>query len=133
MPREAISISRESTDRPRRHGIAVQELLGSISDKWSLLIVRNLSIGPRRFNELKRDIGPISPRMLTQALKRLEKNALVSRTVLPTVPPRVDYALTSLGTTLAIPVNALVTWAYQHKDEIEAGRRRAAKAEDKAC
>jgi DNA-binding HxlR family transcriptional regulator len=76
-----------------------------------------------RFNKLKRTIGQISQRMLTLTLKSLEKDGLVSRTMFPTIPPRVDYELTPLGRTLMGPVMALIDWSHEHQDEIEAARR----------
>ena len=103
---------------------AVSAILGRIGDKWSVLIIQRLGEGPRRFNEIKRIIGGISQRMLTLTLRYLEREGLVSRTVTPTVPPRVDYALTDLGRDLLIPVSALGQWAIQHTPCIEAARAR---------
>lgn len=103
---------------------AVSAILGRIGDKWSVLIIQRLGEGPRRFNEIKRIIGGISQRMLTLTLRNLERDGLVSRTVTPTVPPRVDYALTDLGRDLLIPVSALGQWAIQHTPCIEASRAR---------
>jgi DNA-binding HxlR family transcriptional regulator len=103
---------------------AVSGILGRIGDKWSVLIIQRLGEGPRRFNEIKRIIGGISQRMLTLTLRNLERDGLVSRTVTPTVPPRVDYALTDLGRDLLIPVSALGQWAIQHTPCIEAARAR---------
>jgi DNA-binding HxlR family transcriptional regulator len=103
---------------------AVSGILGRIGDKWSVLIIQRLGEGPRRFNEIKRIIGGVSQRMLTLTLRNLERDGLVSRTVTPTVPPRVDYALTDLGRDLLIPVSALGQWAIQHTPCIEAARAR---------
>lgn len=103
---------------------AVSAILNRIGDKWSVLIIQRLGEGPRRFNELKRIIDGISQRMLTLTLRNLERDGLVSRTVTPTVPPRVDYALTDLGRDLLIPVSALGQWAIQHTPCIEAARAR---------
>lgn len=103
---------------------AVSAILSRIGDKWSVLIIQRLGEGPRRFNEIKRMIGGISQRMLTLTLRNLERDGLVSRTVTPTVPPRVDYALTDLGRDLLIPVSALGAWAIQHTPCIEAARAR---------
>ena len=80
--------------------------------------------GPKRFNELKRMIGGISQRMLTLTLRGLERDGLVTRTVFPTIPPRVDYELTDLGRGLAKPVMALGEWAKAHQGEIEGARTR---------
>ncbi|MGI3900817.1 MAG: winged helix-turn-helix transcriptional regulator [Janthinobacterium lividum] len=102
----------------------VAPVLARVGDKWSVLIVRSLGQGPRRFNELKRDIGGISQRMLSLTLRGLERDGLVNRTVFPVVPPRVDYALTDLGRSLWAPVEALGTWAQSHRAEIAAAQIR---------
>ncbi|OQW62149.1 MAG: transcriptional regulator [Proteobacteria bacterium HN_bin10] len=115
---------------PGSHGCrAVSAILSRIGDKWSVLIIQRLGDGPRRFNEIKRIIGGISQRMLTLTLRNLERDGLVSRTVTPTVPPRVDYALTELGRDLLKPVSALGTWAIEHTPCIEAARARFDAAE----
>ncbi len=101
----------------------VSEVLSRIGDKWSVLVVMLLSDGPRRFNELKKMIGAISQRMLTLTLRGLERDGLVTRTVFPTVPPRVDYALTSLGRSIRPPVEALGAWAFANLDAIERARQ----------
>lgn len=93
---------------------ALGGLLSLIGDKWTVLVVGALSRGPRRFNELRRDIGGISQRMLTLTLKRLEGEGLVTRTPFATIPPRVDYELTTTGHTLIKPLQALADWAVQH-------------------
>jgi DNA-binding HxlR family transcriptional regulator len=103
---------------------AVSAILARIGDKWSVLIITRLGEGPRRFNEIKRMIGGISQRMLTLTLRNLERDGLVTRTVTPSVPPRVDYALTDLGRDLLNPVSALGEWAIQHTSCIEAARAR---------
>ena len=103
---------------------AVSGVLARIGDKWSVLIVSRLGQRPLRFNELKREIGGISQRMLTLTLRGLERDGLVTRTVFPTVPPRVDYELTALGRSLWRPVEALGAWARANQAEIEAARRR---------
>ncbi len=103
---------------------AVSGILNRIGDKWSVLIIQRLGEGSRRFNEIKRIIDGISQRMLTLTLRNLERDGLVSGTVTPTVPPRVDYALTELGRDLLIPVSALGQWAIQHTPCIEAARAR---------
>ncbi len=100
----------------------VSGILARVGDKWSVLIVMLLGDGPRRFNEIKRMIGGISQRMLTLTLKGLERDGMVTRTVYPTIPPRVDYELTDLGRSLSEPVFALGCWAKTHLEEIEAAR-----------
>lgn len=102
--------------------LAVREVLNRVGDKWSVLIVSLLGEQPRRFNELRRMIQGISQRMLTLTLRGLERDGLVSRTVFPTIPPRVDYALTPLGRTLLAPVQALAEWAGEHREEIQNAR-----------
>ena len=102
----------------------VTPVLNRVGDKWSMLIVMILSDGPRRFSELKRAIDGISQRMLTLTLRGLERDGLVSRTVTPTIPPRVDYELTELGHSLREPVQALGQWAIAHIDCIRAAQVR---------
>jgi DNA-binding HxlR family transcriptional regulator len=104
--------------------LAVREVLNRVGDKWSVLIVGTLGDGPLRFSELKRGIEGISQRMLTLTLKGLERDGLVTRTVTPSIPPRVDYELTRLGRTLLEPVGALYTWANTHRSDLDAARAR---------
>ncbi len=103
---------------------AVRPILVRIGDKWSVLIVMALRDGPRRFNQIRRDIGSISQRMLTLTLRGMERDGLVSRKVYPTTPPRVEYALTDLGQSLRAPVEALGTWAVAHEARILAAQAR---------
>jgi DNA-binding HxlR family transcriptional regulator len=98
--------------------------LARVGDKWSVFVIMLLGNGPRRFNEIKRMVGGISQRMLTLTLRGLERDGLVTRTVFPTIPPRVDYELTDLGRGLSQPVIALGTWAIEHLTEIEDARAR---------
>jgi DNA-binding HxlR family transcriptional regulator len=100
----------------------VASVLARIGDKWSVLVIMQLANGPRRFNELKRMIGGISQRMLTLTLRGLERDGHVTRTVFPTIPPRVDYELTELGRGLIEPTQALGQWAQAHIREIERAR-----------
>ncbi len=99
-------------------------VLARVGDKWSVFVIMLLGNGPRRFNEIKRMVGGISQRMLTLTLRGLERDGLVTRTVFPTIPPRVDYELTDLGRGLSQPVIALGTWAMEHLTEIEDARAR---------
>jgi DNA-binding HxlR family transcriptional regulator len=103
---------------------AVSTVLARVGDKWSVLIVRLLGDGPRRFSEIKRMVGGISQRMLTLTLRGLERDGLVTRTVFPTIPPRVDYELTDLGRSLWRPVSALGAWAQENMGEIAAARQK---------
>jgi DNA-binding HxlR family transcriptional regulator len=102
----------------------VASILARVGDKWSVLVIMMLADGPKRFNEIKRMIEGISQRMLTLTLRGLERDGLVTRTVFPTIPPRVDYELTDLGRGLKQPVMALGQWAMDHKREIESARTR---------
>jgi len=102
----------------------VRGVLDRVGDKWSVHVIHLLGSGARRFSDLRRSIDGISQRMLTVTLRGLERDGLVTRTVYPVVPPRVDYALTPLGETLLQTVCDLVHWAEQHTDEIDAARER---------
>src|ERR1700737_3625630 len=99
-------------------------VLARVGDKWSVFVIMLLGDGPRRFNEIKRMVGGISQRMLTLTLRGLERDGLITRTVFPTIPPRVDYELTDLGRGLWQPVEALGTWANEHLTQIEDARAR---------
>src|SRR5574338_771148 len=100
----------------------ISTLLSRIGDKWTVLVVQTLGGGSRRFNELRREIPSVSQRMLTLTLRNLERDGLVSRAVTPSIPPRVDYALTDLGRSLHEPVNALSRWALDNVDAIHAAQ-----------
>ena len=103
----------------------IRDTFALLGDKWSLLIVRILAEGTFRFSELHRIVVGISQRMLTLTLRNLERDSLVSRTIYPEVPPRVEYQLTALGRTLIEPVSALSAWALAHHREIEHHRESA--------
>ena len=102
----------------------ISTLLSRIGDKWTVLVVETLGTGPKRFNELRREIPSVSQRMLTLTLRNLERDGLVSRTVTPTIPPRVDYELTELGRSLVGPLQAIELWALEHVDDIHAAHDR---------
>jgi DNA-binding HxlR family transcriptional regulator len=108
----------------RHQECLAREILDRVGDKWSVYIVAVLGDGPRRFSELRRAIEGISQRMLTLTLRGLERDGLVTRTVHPTVPPSVEYALTTLGRTLIPPVMALVAWAEKNRARIKQARDR---------
>jgi DNA-binding HxlR family transcriptional regulator len=93
---------------------ALSSILALVGDKWTVLIVVLLGDGPKRFNEMKRMVGGISQRMLTFTLRGLERDGLVTRTVFPTTPQRVDYELTKRGSTLWKAVEPLSLWARAH-------------------
>ena len=103
---------------------AISDVLARVGDKWSVLVVTRLGAGAMRFNELRRAIGGISQRMLTLTLRGLERDGLVTRTVFPTIPPRVDYALTPLGRDLLQPVSALGEWATRNQAKIARAREK---------
>lgn len=103
---------------------AISDILSRVGDKWSVLVVTRLGGGPMRFNALRRSIGGISQRMLTLTLRGLERDGLVTRTVFPSVPPRVDYALTPLGRDLLNPVSALGEWATRNQPKIVRAREK---------
>src|SRR5687767_7407150 len=102
----------------------VSEVLQRIGDKWTVLVVGELGGGSKRFNEIRRSLGSISQRMLTLTLRGLERDGLVTRTVHPTIPPRVDYELTKLGRSLLDPVNGLGLWARQNQAAIQQSRQK---------
>jgi DNA-binding HxlR family transcriptional regulator len=100
----------------------IRDVLDRVGDKWSVLVVVELSAGPRRFRELQRAIDGISQRMLTLTVRRLERDGLVLRTVYPTVPAQVDYRLTETGASLTHLVKALADWSLLHRDAIADAR-----------
>lgn len=100
----------------------ISRTLARISDKWTLLVVRSLGREPMRFNALRREIGEISQKMLTSTLRDLEENGFVTRTVTPTKPPQVEYALTDLGRDFLNPVCVLAQWVQANATRIEAAR-----------
>lgn len=104
--------------------LATRKILDRIGDKWTLYIVATLAKGPQRFNQLKRGIDGISQRMLTLTLRGLERDGLITRTMYPTIPPRVDYELTDMGKTLLKPVMALVNWANENQLAIALAQER---------
>lgn len=105
-----------------REDCEVRQILDRIADKWSLLVIALLDQRSLRFTELRRTIDGISQRMLARTLRHLERDGLVSRTVHPVVPPRVDYELTPLGASLHHTIRALVTWTEQHQNDIATAR-----------
>src|SRR6195952_3511695 len=119
-----VPASVSTAPAPPAHGDCkgVSSVLARVGDKWSVLVIMMLENGPKRFNEIKRMVGGISQRMLTLTLRGLERDGLVTRTVFPTIPPRVDYELTDLGRGLSKPVEALGKWAADHQPEIESAR-----------
>ena len=102
----------------------ISGLLQRIGDKWSVLVVETLGSGSMRFNELRRAIPSVSQRMLTLTLRNLERDGLVSRTVTPSIPPRVDYELTELGRSLQKPICGLVRWSMDNVGAIHEAQLR---------
>ncbi len=115
----------EDTDLPCAAERALSEMpeirpvLDKIADKWTILILIAICPKPARFNEIKRRLNGITHKALADALKRLERNGFVTRTVLPTAPIGVEYAITPLGHSLRHPFEALCGWALAHRHEIE--------------
>ena len=110
----------------------ISTLLSRIGDKWTVLVVATLGDGPRRFNELRREIPSVSQRMLTLTLRNLERDGIVNRTVTPSIPPRVDYELTALGHSLLKPITALTEWALENVAAIHEAQARFDAEHDKA-
>jgi DNA-binding HxlR family transcriptional regulator len=114
-----------TSDRPARSDAQCQSiahLLAWIGDRWTLPVVVTLSEGPLRFNQLKRAVGGVSQQMLTRTLRSLERDGMVTRTVHPTVPPQVEYALTEMGHSLARQGMQLGSWVQGNSAAIEAHR-----------
>ena len=103
-----------------------RQVLALLGDRWTMLVIYALSRGTRRHAELKRTIGGISQKMLTQTLRGLERDGLVKRRAYPTVPPHVEYRLTALGRTILQPLRAVCRWAEKHVPEVRAARESAA-------
>nr|WP_314258720.1 helix-turn-helix domain-containing protein [uncultured Devosia sp.] len=99
------------------------DVIAQFSGKWFIFVMGTLETGSRRFSELEESIPGISQRMLTLTLRTLERDGMISRTVTPSIPPRVDYALTERGRSSLAPLAALHKWAQVHSDGIEASRR----------
>ncbi|HJS40870.1 MAG TPA: helix-turn-helix domain-containing protein [Sphingomicrobium sp.] len=110
----------------------ISTLLSRIGDKWTVLVVQTLGEGSRRFNELRREIPSVSQRMLTLTLRNLERDGLVSRTVTPSIPPRVDYELTELGRSLQKPITGLASWALENVEAIHDAQARFDAAQGEA-
>ncbi|MCX2696289.1 MULTISPECIES: winged helix-turn-helix transcriptional regulator [Ochrobactrum] len=109
----------------------IREVLDRVGDTWSILVIFNLQMGSMRFNALRRSVEGISQRMLTVTLRSLERDGLVARHVRPTSPPEVNYSLTELGHSLAVPIDVLGQWAVENREQMRDARRRFdAAAED---
>ncbi|MET7516900.1 helix-turn-helix domain-containing protein [Streptomyces sp. NPDC005480] len=115
--------SPEDADLRRADSLA-REIFSDVANKWALLIIEALGERTLRFSELRNEVEGISHKMLTQNLRMLERYGLLDRTVHPTVPPRVEYALTEAGRALRATVDAMCDWTHQYLGHIEAARRR---------
>jgi len=118
-----IRVRMENSFQERPCHALSDKLLQRIGDKWTIKVVVTLSEGPMRYNQIFKSVGGVSQRMLTLTLKNLERDGLVSRTMYPTIPPRVDYELTERGKTLFEPLNALWTWVETNYEAIERDRQ----------
>jgi DNA-binding HxlR family transcriptional regulator len=134
-PRDAAGEPRDAASEPRQpasescdaagepSACRAREVLQRVGDKWSVYVIDLLGQGgTKRFTELHRSIDGITARMLTVTLRGLERDGIVTRTIHPVIPPRVEYALTPLGRTLLDTIGRLVTWTDSHLPEIEAAR-----------
>ena len=123
---------------PRNHEecraalVPVNEVLSQIGGKWTVYIVMALSQGPMRFSELLRHIEGVSQKMLTATLRDLEKDGFITRTVTPSIPPRVDYELTDLGRELHEPLRAISTFAHNNRHRVDEARHKFAEREAEA-
>jgi DNA-binding HxlR family transcriptional regulator len=117
-----MTAAHDQSPVPQTVGCRTRVVLDIVGDKWSLLVVRNLSRGPRRFTELKRDIDGISQRMLTVTLRSLERDGILTRTVHNVMPPHVSYELTPMGRTLRQATAPLLAWSIEHLAHIDAAR-----------
>ncbi|KKB79759.1 hypothetical protein VW35_04425 [Devosia soli] len=119
----AIYIQRWNAASGESGPCPVRDVLDKIGDKWSMLLVMTLAGGPKRFNELHREVPDISQKMLTQTLRDLQRDGLVSRQVFDTKPPSVEYRLTDLGHSLIVPFGHLIEWANRSIGQIGAARQ----------
>ena len=109
----------------------VRDVLDRVGDQWSFLVVCSLVSRTMRFGELKKHIGDISPRVLTQTLRNLEQDGLVTRKMFATIPPRVDYTITELGRSLVVAMQPLIVWAAEHRVPIQRARQKQVKSEQR--
>lgn len=122
METTQVARAAEDADVLRAHSLA-REVFVHVATKWALLIINVLADRTLRFTELRTEVEGISHKMLTQTLRELERDGVVSRTVHPTVPPRVEYRLTAPGQALLATVNGMCAWTRRYLDEIEDARR----------
>ncbi|WP_370446488.1 winged helix-turn-helix transcriptional regulator [Glaciimonas sp. PCH181] len=121
---EAVNMRKRGRPPTREdHPCPIRDVLDRIGDAWSVLVMITLEQKPTRFNALRRQVDGISQRMLTVTLRHLERDGLISRTVIPTTPPQVEYALTMLGQSLCTPLQVLTEWAGGHQSAIRGARQ----------
>lgn len=121
--RDGLAVWRaESGASPLSERCPIRGVLDKLGDKWSMLVILELAGGEQRFSRLRRQIPDVSQKMLTQTLRILQRDGLVSRQVFPTVPPAVSYRLTPMGESLLAPFGALVAWADQHHPAVVSAR-----------
>lgn len=118
---DAVAANR--LDKTLTEACPVRDVLDRIGDKWSVLVLVHLKAGPMRFGALRREIRDISQRMLTETLRHLQRDGFISRTVYPTVPPSVEYALTDLGRSLLLPLDQLVVWTTANHASVKQARQ----------
>ena len=123
---KAVSLAVVDVNAPDHDDVAecrgLAQIIDRVGDKWTVMVVGNLSAGPIRFNALMRAIPGVSHRMLTLTLRGLQRDGLVRRTAFATIPPRVDYELTDLGLSLTRPLAELAAWASAKRQQIEKAR-----------
>jgi len=123
-PQRPVAALDERAVERMRCARLIRESVGLLSSKWSVDVLLALGHGTRRYHELLAELSPISEKVLTQTLRAMERDGLIGREVHPEVPPRVEYALTPLGATMAAPLKVLGTWALKHGDQVEGARGR---------
>jgi DNA-binding HxlR family transcriptional regulator len=121
-PRNVKDTGRLEVARDEEDCRTITEMLGQVGDKWTVRVVGSLGDRPMRFTEIRKKVGGISQKMLTSTLRALERDGFVTRTVYPTIPPKVEYALTELGCELLVPVRALTQWVLDNQPRIDAAR-----------
>lgn len=102
--------------------LGAEKALSLVGDQWFIAIVHALMSSPRRFSELSRIIAPVSKKVLTETLRKMERDGFVRRTIYTVAPPHTEYELTDLGRSIVPPLQALCRWATEHYDEVEANR-----------
>ncbi len=120
---EGSSMRLGHLDLPSETCRLVGDILGRVGDKWAVFIIVLLKNGSLRFSQIDKSVGTISKKMLTLTLRNLERDGFVTRTVTPTIPPRVDYALTALGLDVLSPLDTLANWALLNREKVERSRR----------